>query len=191
MASSSRSSSLRMCVAYGKRAAASGAHNAASSARDANAPGVYSSPDDAPHAPVAIASRTICVHALQLVRRRGPVVVAHDDPANGAEPDHRGDVHRARQLVDRRSPAPRTRHSRPRRPRIVAMGMRELPSCPTTIVVTPCRIDRLGSRIGEQRAIAVRMDVDESRRDGDAARIRSRPRPYRAVRVRPPRFDRR
>src|SRR5215217_3875488 len=50
-----------MCVAYGRRAAASGAHNAASSARDANAPGVYSSPDDAPHAPLATASRTIAV----------------------------------------------------------------------------------------------------------------------------------
>ena len=52
--SRSRSSSFRMWVAYGSRAAASGAHNAASSARDANAPGVYSSPDEAPHAPARL-----------------------------------------------------------------------------------------------------------------------------------------
>ena len=50
-----------MCVAYGSRRAASGLHSAISSSSGANAPGVYSRPDDAPHAPSAIAARTIAV----------------------------------------------------------------------------------------------------------------------------------
>ena len=57
--SSTRSSSFRICVAYGNRFAASGRQSAINSSGLAKAPGVYSSPVEAPQAPAATACSTM------------------------------------------------------------------------------------------------------------------------------------
>ena len=137
IASRRRSSSFRMCVAYGKRAAASGAQSAASSAREANAPGVYSSPDDAPHAPFATASRTIAV--MRLIssgvagRSSAPTTIPRMLPspiidATFTEPPSLSTAaaSAANDAYPPPSPSPERRE-----------GNRDPPSWPTTMVVTP------------------------------------------------------
>ena len=130
-----------------------GAHNAASSARDANAPGVYSRPDDAQ--PRARRDRVAHQpgHACDLVRGGWAIVGTDDHPAHRPQADHRRDVDGARERLDARN----ERGVRVETTFIAAVARRE----PRTPVLSyddrrhALTNDRLGARIREQRAVRV------------------------------------
>ena len=132
IASSRRSSSLRMWVAYTRPRRASGEHNAISSSGDANAPGVYSSPDDAPQAPSASARSTIVTmvrNSLADARRSSlPTTFPRTVPKPTIDATFGAACSRssAANIAAKLSDAPPL--------------ARELPSAPTTMVVMPCRI---------------------------------------------------
>ena len=160
-----------MCVAYGSRRprAACTARSARRAAR--TRPACTRAPSTR-RTRRRRARRDELRHARDLVRRRRTILAADDDVANRAEPDHRRDVHRrlqrarARPQVGKRANCGRLAvASAPRR------GARDEPSCPTTIVVMPWRTSDSARGSVPERAVAVRVDVDEARRHGQAARV--------------------
>ena len=141
MESSSRSSSLRICVAYGSRRAASGLHSVISSSVDANAPGVYSSPEDAPHAPSASADSTMATIARSSSgvagRSLAPITRLRTVPSPIIDitlTAGRSASIEANNSVNADGPPPSGLWP-PASGLPVAL---ELPSCPTTMVVMPC-----------------------------------------------------
>ena len=131
MDSSTRSSSFRMCVAYGKRRALSGLHNATNSSRLAKAPGVYSNPDDAPQAPAARALST------NAVMRASSTVVAgrSSSPTTWPRMLPSPTMH-ATFTAGLSAPSDVSHFAKLSGPSTPL----ELPSCPPTIVVTPWRM---------------------------------------------------
>ena len=74
-------------------------------------------------------------------------------------------------VIDGRSRARRTRRSRLRRRPMRRDGKARAAVLPDDDRGDALTDHRLRSRVGEQRSVAVRVDVDESRRDGDATRV--------------------
>ena len=131
IASSKRSSSLRMCVAYTSLRDPSGRHNAISSASGANAPGVYSSPDEAPHAPSATARST-----MRVMRSSSSGVATRSVSPTTAPRTLPSPIMAATFTAGLRAFIVAAHDANDR------SGLptnRELPSAPATIVVTPCR----------------------------------------------------
>ena len=145
-----------------------------SSSSGAKAPGVYSSPDDAPHAPSAIAARTSCS-----MRANSSAVAGRSSPPT---------------TTSRIVPSPTidatftdgwSRSSAVHSCAKVANCRRESSSFPSpvargrarrTVLADDDRRDALAdqrfrARIAPERAVAVRVNVDESWRNGASPRV--------------------
>ena len=115
-----------------------------SSSREANAPGVYSSPDDAPHAPSASASSTSCVMCPSSSAVAGrfsfPITMPRTVPSPTIEATFTaGDsVLSASHSLGSASKVCLSSPPACAAAAAPAPGARDDPSCPTTIVVTPC-----------------------------------------------------
>jgi len=113
-------------------------------------------------------------HARQLVGGRRPVVAAHDDVANCPESNHRRDVHRRLESVER---GPKLREGRELAARVILLpvAVRSRRARRTVLADDNGRDalpdQRLRARVAPQRTVAVRMDVDEPRRDGESTRV--------------------
>ena len=135
MDSMSVSSSLRMCVLYGRRRRASGLLSAISSASGANAPGVYSSPLDAPQAPSTSersTSATIRSSSAAVAGRFSlPITAPRTVPSPTMDATLTAGGSWSTESKKARS------ESRSLSSSAIARGPRDDPSCPTTTVVTP------------------------------------------------------
>jgi len=113
-------------------------------------------------------------HARQLVGGRRPVVAAHDDVANCPESNHRRDVHRRLESVER---GPKLREGRELAARVILFSIaRRSRRARRSVLSDDDRRDaltheRLGARIAPEASVAVRVNVDESGRDRATARI--------------------
>jgi hypothetical protein len=112
-------------------------------------------------------------HSIELVPRRRPIRSADDHGANGSQPDHRRHVHRRREL---RQIVPELREGLILVSRILAALARRSRRARGSVLTDDDRGDSLSNEgfrawILPERPVAVRMDVDESRGDGEALGI--------------------
>ena len=115
-------------------------------------------------------------HARRFVRRRRPIDVADDDAAYRAQSDHRCHVHTRLQRLER---LPELVEARERVPILLGLtvgrgaagGRARRSVLPDNDRRHALPNDRLGARIVPEGAVAVRMDVDESRRHAHAAGV--------------------